>query len=181
MSLREAVYARFGEVGVLMNNAATRVGGGVLGGITNPPGNLAYNVSKAALRTYTEDRSPIPKTAARTPQPGGLPHDGPSADRRWTTTGKRGHKPGAWLPDQVIDFMLAALDRGDFYIICPDDETTSEMERKRISGRPAIWSRTVLRRLAGIPTTPASSSGSARDLPAPAARLAGMSGFRPSS
>lgn len=29
-SLADAVYARFGEVGLLMNNAATRVGGGVL-------------------------------------------------------------------------------------------------------------------------------------------------------
>ncbi len=37
-------------------------------------------------------------------------------------TGKRAHKPGAWLPDRVVDAMIAALDRGDFYIICPDDE-----------------------------------------------------------
>jgi NAD(P)-dependent dehydrogenase (short-subunit alcohol dehydrogenase family) len=33
VSLREAVYARFGEIGLFMNNAATRVGGGVLGDI----------------------------------------------------------------------------------------------------------------------------------------------------
>lgn len=28
--------------------------------------------------------------------------------------------------------MLAALGRGDFYIFCPDDEVTVEMDQKRI-------------------------------------------------
>jgi hypothetical protein len=98
-------------------------------GITNPPGNLAYNVTKSALRTYTE----------------GLQHELRNTEGcritahllipGWTTTGKKEHRPGAWLPDQVIDVLLSALDRGDFYIICPDDETTSEMDRKRI-----LWS-----------------------------------------
>jgi NAD(P)-dependent dehydrogenase (short-subunit alcohol dehydrogenase family) len=171
-SLRDAVYATFGEVGLLMNNAATRVRGGALGriedwqdamnvnfwgvvhgvsefvprmleqgrpalvvntgskqGITNPPGNLAYNVSKSALRTYTE----------------GLQHELRNTEGcritahllipGWTTTGKNQHRPGAWMPDRVIDVLLAALDRGDFYIICPDDETTLKMDRKRI-----LWS-----------------------------------------
>ena len=39
---------------------------------------------------------------------------------------------GAWLPDQVIDVLLAALEEGDFYIICPDGEVTPEMDRRRI-------------------------------------------------
>jgi NAD(P)-dependent dehydrogenase (short-subunit alcohol dehydrogenase family) len=168
-SLKEAVYAAFGEVGLLMNNAATRTGGGALGrledwqealgvnfwgvvhgvrafvprmiesggaglvvntgskqGITNPPGNLAYNVTKAALRTYTEGlqhelrSTPGCRVSAHLLVPG------------WTTTGKRAHKPGAWLPEQVIDVLVAALERGDFYILCPDDEVTPEMDRKRI-------------------------------------------------
>jgi hypothetical protein len=98
-------------------------------GITNPPGNLAYNVSKSALRTYTE----------------GLQHELRNTEGcritahllipGWTTTGKNQHRPGAWMPDRVIDVLLAALDRGDFYIICPDDETTLKMDRKRI-----LWS-----------------------------------------
>jgi hypothetical protein len=50
----------------------------------------------------------------------------------FTTTGKREHRPGAWLPDQVIDVLLAGLERGDFYILCADDETPPEMDRKRI-------------------------------------------------
>ena len=50
----------------------------------------------------------------------------------WTTTGKQDHKPGAWLPDQVAEVLLAALPRGDFYILCQDNEVTPEMDAKRI-------------------------------------------------
>ena len=95
-------------------------------GITNPPGNLAYNVTKSAVKTYTE----------------GLQHDlrnrqGCKVSAHllipgWTTTGKREHKPGAWLPQQVVDYMLAGLSSNDFYILCPDDETTPDMDRARI-------------------------------------------------
>lgn len=168
-ALKQAATDRYGEVAVLMNNAVTRVGGGVWGaladwqravdvnlwgpingvrafvpdmvaggapglvvnvgskqGITNPPGNLAYNMTKAALKTFTE----------------GLQHglrntDGCRVSAHllvpgWTTTGRNEHKPGAWLPAQVVDLMMDALERGDFYIICPDDEVSPEMDRQRI-------------------------------------------------
>jgi NAD(P)-dependent dehydrogenase (short-subunit alcohol dehydrogenase family) len=96
-------------------------------GITNPPGHPIYNVTKSALKTYTE----------------ALEHDLRSNHARgnvtahllvpgWTTTGKAEHKAGAWKPEQVIDYMLDALARGSFYIICPDDEVTTEMDNKRI-------------------------------------------------
>jgi len=39
---------------------------------------------------------------------------------------------GAWTPEQVIDFLLPALARGDFYVLCPDNETTRAMDEKRI-------------------------------------------------
>lgn len=95
-------------------------------GITNPPGNAAYNVTKAAIKSYTES----------------LQHELRSEkDHRitahllipgFTTTGKREHKPGAWWPAQVVDFMLNGLERGDFYILCPDNEVTTEMDHDRI-------------------------------------------------
>lgn len=95
-------------------------------GITNPPGKPAYNVCKAALKAYTEclqhelrNRDDC-RVSAHLLIPG------------WTTTGKRAHVEGAWMPDQVIDLMMTALARGDFYILCPDDEVTPEMDRKRI-------------------------------------------------
>ena len=53
---------------------------------------------------------------------------------------------GAWMPDQVVGFMLERLAAGDFYILCPDDETTRETDEKRmawavgdiIENRPAL-------------------------------------------
>ena len=95
-------------------------------GITNPPGRPAYNVCKAALKAYTECLSHELRN-----------HDGCRVSAHllipgWTTTGKRQHVQGAWLPEQVVDVMIAALERGDFYILCPDDEVTPEMDRKRI-------------------------------------------------
>lgn len=51
----------------------------------------------------------------------------------WTTTGKNEHKAGAWLPEQVVDYMLSHLKSGDFYIICPDDDVSTEMDRARIT------------------------------------------------
>ena len=64
----------------------------------------------------------------------------------WTTTGKREHKPGAWLPEQVVEVLEAGLQSGDFYLVCADNEVTPEMDRKRllwaagdvIEGRPPL-------------------------------------------
>jgi hypothetical protein len=64
----------------------------------------------------------------------------------------RGDKPpAAWTAEQVVDFMLESLDRGDFYILCPDNDVTREMDEKRIrwaagdmvENRPALsrWSK----------------------------------------
>ncbi|HCS69610.1 MAG TPA: short-chain dehydrogenase [Rhodospirillaceae bacterium] len=94
-------------------------------GITNPPGRPHYNVAKAAVKAYTELlqhelRSGGGAVTTHLLIPG------------MTTTGGRDHRPGAWWPDQVVDFMLEALERGDFYILCPDGEVTPEMDAKRI-------------------------------------------------
>lgn len=108
-----------GTPGVVVNTGSKQ-------GITNPPGNAAYNVSKAALKAYTECLQHALRNTEGCLVTAHLLIPG------WTTTGKREHQPGAWLPDQVIDMLVASLDRGDFYILCPDDEVTPEMDRKRI-------------------------------------------------
>ncbi len=99
-------------------------------GITNPPGHPIYNVSKSALKTYTEalqhelrsnsNNQGINRLTAHLLVPG------------WTTTGKAEHKPGAWRPEQVVDLLLARVANDDFYIICPDGEVTAQMDNKRI-------------------------------------------------
>ena len=111
------------EPGVIINIGSKQ-------GITNPPGHPIYNMTKAALKTYTETlehelrSNPNNQGARRVTAHLLIPG--------WTTTGTQEHKPGAWLPEQVVDMMLAGIARGDFYIICPDGEVTAEMDKKRI-------------------------------------------------
>lgn len=113
-----------------MGKPGTIVNVGSKQGITNPPGHPIYNITKSALKTYTEalehelrsnpDNLDSQRVSAHLLIPG------------WTTTGDAVHRQGAWLPGQVIDFMIAGLAKGEFYILCPDDETTTEMDHKRI-------------------------------------------------
>ena len=101
-------------------------------GITCPPGNAAYNVSKAGVKVFTEQ----------------LAHELRNGDGRnitahllipgFTFTGfTRVHtqvKPdGAWAPEQVIDFMVDGMGKGDFYILCPDNDVTRAMDEKRMA------------------------------------------------
>lgn len=98
-------------------------------GITNPPGNAAYNATKAALKSYTEQLAHHLRQGAGGAVTAHLLVPG------WTTTGKRDHQPGAWLPDQVIDHMIPRIEQGSFYIVCPDGEVDAAMDAKRI-----VWS-----------------------------------------
>lgn len=124
-------------------------------GITNPPGaaNPAYNSSKAAVKLIAEhlayDLRSDPSTAHISVHlliPG------------WTWTGLMGsvgptdekdvpNKPaGAWFPSQVADFCARALEKGAFYILCPDGETDAALDQARmrwgiddvVEGRPAL-------------------------------------------
>ncbi|ETR76316.1 short-chain dehydrogenase [Afipia sp. P52-10] len=99
-------------------------------GITTPPGNLAYNVSKAAVKAYTEGlahelrNTPGCAITAHLLIPG------------YTFTGmtaRSAEKPAAaWTGEQVIDFMIASIGRGDFYILCPDNDVSRPMDERRI-------------------------------------------------
>ena len=101
-------------------------------GITTPPGNPAYNVAKAGVKAFTEAlqhelrNGPNPSVTAHLLIPGFV----------WTglTRGDRTEKPaGAWEPEQVADFMLEAINRGDFYILCPDNDVTRALDEKRMA------------------------------------------------
>jgi len=112
-------------------------------GITSPPGNAAYNMSKAALRNYTESLA----HALRGVAPGRI-----SAHLLipgFTYTGMTGaaEKPAAaWSADEVVTFMLESIARGDFYVLCPDhavDRATDELRMQWsiddiIENRPAL-------------------------------------------
>jgi hypothetical protein len=164
-------------------------------GITNPPGNPAYNASKAAIKSLAEHLSfdlskSSPTTSVHLLVPG------------WTFTGMSGNDPsrsgekekpkyvlssilnsrsgesreqkpaprasqgtcsnassrnssralsrlscfpfftilicsrGAWWPEQVIDYLEGKMEEGRFYVICPDNDVSEEMDKKRM-----LWDR----------------------------------------
>jgi NAD(P)-dependent dehydrogenase (short-subunit alcohol dehydrogenase family) len=99
-------------------------------GITTPPGDTAYNVSKAGVKVLTEG---LQHTLRETP---GCQVSAHLLVPGFTFTGmtRRADEkpPGAWTATQVIDFALERLAAGDFYIICPDNEVTREIDNARI-------------------------------------------------
>ena len=134
----------FGERMLAQGTPAMIVNTGSKQGITTPPGNLCYNVSKAALKTYTEGlahalrNEPGAKISAHLLIPG-FTYTG-------LTEGARKSRAGAWTGEQVVEFMLESLARGDFYILCPDNETDRRTDERRmawsigdiIENRPAL-------------------------------------------
>uniref|UniRef100_UPI0035C9786F SDR family NAD(P)-dependent oxidoreductase n=1 Tax=uncultured Sphingomonas sp. TaxID=158754 RepID=UPI0035C9786F len=101
-------------------------------GITQPPGNTAYNVSKAGVKALTEGLAHTlrectgSRVSAHLLIPG-FTYTGMTATRR-------PEKPaGAWTPEQVVALMIERVAAGDFYILCPDNESTSEQDAKRVA------------------------------------------------
>ena len=49
-----------------------------------------------------------------------------------TSRGRSEKPPAAWMPDQVVEMLVEGMNRGDFYILCPDNEVTREIDNRRI-------------------------------------------------
>ena len=101
-------------------------------GITSPPGSPAYNVSKAGVKAVTEAlqhslrNTEHCKVSALLLVPG------------FTYTGMMRRflpkKPdAAWTADQVVDFLLESVARGDFYVLCPDNDVSRKVDEKRMA------------------------------------------------
>ena len=185
-ALRDAALDAFGDVALLMNNAAispmgkpweaheewrrllaTNLWGVINGvqafapgmvaaakpaaivntgskqGITTPPGNAAYNTSKAAMKAFTE------ATAFELRETPGCAVTAHLLIPGFTFTGLTAaaeKPPAAWTAEQVVDFMLTAMASGDFYILCPDNAVDRATDEKRmawaigdvIENRPAL-------------------------------------------
>jgi NAD(P)-dependent dehydrogenase (short-subunit alcohol dehydrogenase family) len=114
-------------------------------GITCPPGNTAYNVSKAGVKVLTEAlahslrNEPGAHISAHLLIPG-------STLTEMTRPSLVGKENTAWTADQVIDMLVTEMAAGTFYILCPDNEVTREVDNRRvlwaaqdvIKGRPAL-------------------------------------------
>ena len=131
-------------------------------GITCPPGNTPYNVSKAGVKVLSESlqhqlrNTPGCKLSAHLLVPGWTDTaiNRKAARDRARLGGAAGaplapaapRPAGAWTAEQVVDYMLAGIAKGDFYILCPDNDVTVELDKKRIQwaagdlieGRPPL-------------------------------------------
>jgi NAD(P)-dependent dehydrogenase (short-subunit alcohol dehydrogenase family) len=114
-----------GTPGLIINTGSKQ-------GITTPPGNPAYNVSKAGVKAVTEALQHDLRNTEGCQVSAHLLVPG------FTYTGMiRSFLPekpdGAWTPEQVVSFMAESLARGDFYILCPDNDVTRGMDNKRMA------------------------------------------------
>jgi NAD(P)-dependent dehydrogenase (short-subunit alcohol dehydrogenase family) len=113
-----------GRPGLIINTGSKQ-------GITTPPGEPAYNATKAGVKAFTEAlqhelrNTQGCRISAHLLIPGhvftGL-----------TARGRTERPPGAWTPEQTVDFMIARLAAGDFYILCPDNDVPRSLDERRI-------------------------------------------------
>jgi NAD(P)-dependent dehydrogenase (short-subunit alcohol dehydrogenase family) len=101
-------------------------------GITCPPGDTAYNVSKAGVKVLTEALAHSLRN-----EPGGrisahLLIPGSTFTGMTARNGQTEKPPGAWTPEQVVDMLVDGMNAGDFYILCPDNEVTRDVDNRRI-------------------------------------------------
>ena len=113
-----------GRPGLVINTGSKQ-------GITTPPGDPAYNVAKAGVKAFTEAlqhslrETEGCKVTAHLFVPGfvftGI-----------TAKGRTEKPAAAWTPEQTVDFLLESLERGDFYILCPDNDVPRAKDERRI-------------------------------------------------
>ncbi|MEI2300608.1 SDR family NAD(P)-dependent oxidoreductase [Ensifer sp. MJa1] len=113
-----------GKAAVIINTGSKQ-------GITTPPGDPAYNVSKAGVKVFTEALEHELRNTA-----GSQVHAHlliPGFVYTGMTGGGRTEKPaGAWTSEQTVEFMMESLARGDFYILCPDNDVPRATDERRI-------------------------------------------------
>ncbi|MEL6807104.1 MAG: SDR family NAD(P)-dependent oxidoreductase [Pseudomonadota bacterium] len=100
-------------------------------GITTPPGNPGYNVSKAGVKVLTEMLAHDLR-AAEAPISAHLFVPG------FTYTGMISsfipEKPAsAWTSEQTVTHLFERVSAGDFYVLCPDNEVTSQIDQRRVT------------------------------------------------
>jgi NAD(P)-dependent dehydrogenase (short-subunit alcohol dehydrogenase family) len=113
-----------GRPGLIINTGSKQ-------GITAPPGDPAYNVSKAGVKAFTEALQHELRNAAGGRLSAHLLIPG-FVFTGLTARGRTEKPAGAWTPEQTIDFMIERVSAGDFYILCPDNDVPRRLDEKRI-------------------------------------------------
>ena len=113
-----------GDDGVVINTGSKQ-------GITRPPGNYAYNLSKASVVAYTEALSHAFITTENCKIKSHLLI--PAFVYTPMISAFIPEKPEfAATTEETVDYFMEALKRDEFYILCPDNETNREIDEKRI-------------------------------------------------
>lgn len=127
-----------GRVGLIINTGSKQ-------GITTPPGDPAYNVSKAGVKVFTEAlqhelrNTPGCRLSAHLLIPGFV-------FTPLSAEGRAEKPAAAWTPEQTVEFMMERLTAGDFYILCPDNDVPRALDEARtlwaagdiVENRPAL-------------------------------------------
>ena len=116
---------------IAANRPAAIVNTGSKQGITTPPGNPGYNMTKTAVKTITEQlahelRQAEAPISVHLFVPG------------FTYTGMiqrfLPEKPdAAWTPEETVDYFLGRMAKGDFYILCPDNDVSETRDQRRVT------------------------------------------------
>jgi NAD(P)-dependent dehydrogenase (short-subunit alcohol dehydrogenase family) len=113
-----------GRPGLVINTGSKQ-------GITTPPGDPAYNVSKAGVKAFTEALQHELRNAAGSQLSAHLLIPG-FVFTGLTAKGRTEKPAGAWTAEQTVEFMVERIDTGDFYILCPDNDVPRSLDERRI-------------------------------------------------
>jgi NAD(P)-dependent dehydrogenase (short-subunit alcohol dehydrogenase family) len=113
-----------GRPGLIINTGSKQ-------GITTPPGDPAYNVSKAGVKAFTEALQHELRNAAGSRLSAHLLIPG-FVFTGLTSRGRTEKPAGAWTPEQTVDVMIERVSAGDFYILCPDNDVPRSLDERRI-------------------------------------------------
>jgi len=113
-----------GRPGLIINTGSKQ-------GITTPPGDPAYNVSKAGVKAFTEALQHELRNTAGSRISAHLLIPG-FVFTGLTAKGRTEKPAGAWTPEQTVDFMIERVEAGDFYILCPDNDVPRRLDERRI-------------------------------------------------
>jgi NAD(P)-dependent dehydrogenase (short-subunit alcohol dehydrogenase family) len=127
-----------GRRGLIINTGSKQ-------GITTPPGDPAYNVAKAGLKAFTEALEHELRNTKGSLVTAHLLIPG-FVFTGLTAKGRTEKPAGAWTAEQTVDFMAERLEAGDFYILCPDNDTPRRLDERRmlwamgdiVDNRPAL-------------------------------------------
>jgi len=113
-----------GRPGLIINTGSKQ-------GITTPPVDPAYNVSKAGVKAFTEALQHELRNAAGCRISAHLFIPG-FVFTPLTAQGRAEKPQAAWTPEQTVEFMIGRVEAGDFYILCPDNDVPRSLDERRI-------------------------------------------------